>query len=116
MMRVFLRENHRIILLLISNTMTHYFVAQIKINDSAEYAKYLDEFDDIFSRYNGEYLAIDESPSLLEGSWDYTKSVLVRFKSKQDFEDWYYSDDYQRILKYRLNSAKCDTILIKGVE
>ena len=96
--------------------MIHYFVAQIKIHDPVEYEKYLENFDDIFSRFKGEYLAIDESPTLLEGTWDYTKSVLVKFNSKKDFEAWYYSEDYQNILKYRLNSSKCDTILLEGVE
>jgi uncharacterized protein (DUF1330 family) len=96
--------------------MTHYFIAQIKINDPDEYDMYLDKFDDIFSRYKGEYLAIDLSPTLLEGDWSYTKSVLIKFNSKKDFEDWYYSDDYQKILKHRLNASKCDTILIEGVD
>jgi uncharacterized protein (DUF1330 family) len=96
--------------------MTHYFVAQIKINDPVEYEKYLDKFDDIFSGYKGEYLAIDESPTLLEGHWDYTKSVLIKFRSKQDFEDWYYSADYQKILKHRLSASKCDTILVHGLD
>jgi uncharacterized protein (DUF1330 family) len=96
--------------------MTHYFAAQIRIEDPEEYEKYLEHFDEIFSRYNGEYLAIDESPVLLEGEWNYTKSVLVKFKSEKEFKDWYYSDDYQKILKHRLAAAKCDTILIKGIE
>jgi uncharacterized protein (DUF1330 family) len=96
--------------------MTHYFVAQIKINDPTEYDKYIENFDDIFSKYKGEYLAIDESPTLLEGIWDYTKSVLIKFNSRQDFEDWYYSKDYQKILKHRLSSAKCDTILLEGLD
>jgi uncharacterized protein (DUF1330 family) len=95
--------------------MSCYFVAQIRINDPAEYEKYLENFDEIFSGYKGRYLAIDESPSVLEGQWDYTKSVLVEFSSKKDFEDWYYSEDYQKILKYRLNAASCDTILLHGV-
>jgi len=96
--------------------MTHFFVAQIKINDPVEYDKYLERFDEIFSKYKGEYLAIDESPILLEGNWDYTKSVLIKFNSKTDFEDWYYSKDYQTILKHRLNAAKCDTILLEGID
>ena len=96
--------------------MKHYFVAQIKINDPAEYDKYLENFDDIFSKFKGDYLAIDESPTILEGSWNYTKSVLVKFNSKQDFEDWYYSEDYQKILVHRLKAAKCDTILLEGVD
>jgi uncharacterized protein (DUF1330 family) len=96
--------------------MKHYFVAQIKIHNPEEYEKYLDKFDDIFSKYKGEYLAIDESPTLLEGKWDYTKSVLVKFNSKKDFENWYYSADYQKILKHRLNSSKCDAILLEGLD
>jgi uncharacterized protein (DUF1330 family) len=96
--------------------MKHYFAAQIKINDQVEYDMYLEHFDEIFSRYKGQYLAIDENPTLLEGSWNYTKSVLVEFNSKKDFEDWYFSDDYQKILKHRLNSAKCDTILLEGLD
>lgn len=96
--------------------MIHYFVAQIKIHDPDEYDKYLEGFDDIFSKYKGEYLAIDENPVLLEGKWDYTKSVLIKFGSKEDFEQWYYSDDYQRILKHRLSASISDSILVEGVE
>jgi uncharacterized protein (DUF1330 family) len=96
--------------------MTHYFVAQIRIHDHEEYEKYLEKFDDIFSRYNGEYLAIDESPTLLEGTWKYTKSVLVKFNSEKEFENWYYSEDYQKILKHRLRAAECDTILLEGID
>ena len=96
--------------------MKHYFVAQIKINDNDEYERYLETFDGIFSKYNGKYLAIDESPTLLEGTWDYTKSVLVEFNTKDEFEAWYYSEEYQQILKYRLRAAKCDSILLEGLE
>ncbi len=96
--------------------MTHYFAAQIRIHDPEEYEKYLENFDEIFSQYKGEYLAIDESPTVLEGEWDYTKSVLVKFNSRQEFEDWYYSEDYQRILRYRLNASDCDTILLEGLD
>ena len=96
--------------------MVHYFAAQIKINDPEEYHKYLEHVDEVFSKFKGEYLAVDESPTLLEGDWSYTKSVLIKFNSKQEFEDWYYSDDYQMILKHRLNAAKCDTIVVKGLE
>jgi uncharacterized protein (DUF1330 family) len=52
--------------------MSSYFVAQINVHDYQEYEKYLESFDDIFSRYKGEYLAIDESPTLLEGEWSST--------------------------------------------
>lgn len=94
--------------------MMHYFVAQIKITDPSEYQKYLDSVDEVFSKYKGEYLAVDENPTILEGQWDYNKSIIIRFDSKKDFEDWYYSADYQNILKFRLKGSHCDSILVSG--
>ena len=94
--------------------MSLYFIANIKINDLNEYQKYVDEVDEIFSKYNGHYLAIDDNPLVLEGKWKYTRSVIIEFNNKADFENWYNSEDYQRILSYRLRAAQCDTILVEG--
>lgn len=96
--------------------MSYYFIAQIKINDEIEYKKYLDNAGGIFKKYNGEYLSIDNEPVILEGKWDYTRSVLIKFESKSDFEDWYNSNEYQEILAHRLKAANCDTILVKGLD
>lgn len=96
--------------------MNYYFIANIRIKDQNGYQKYLDKIDEVCDKYNIEYLVVDESPQILEGSWKYTKSVLIKFSSKEDFEKWYFSPEYQKILKHRLNSAECDTILVKGFE
>jgi uncharacterized protein (DUF1330 family) len=94
--------------------MSYYFIAQIRIHDEAEYRKYLDGTDRVFNKYRGRYLAVDRDPEVLEGNWDYSRSVLISFGSKEDFNAWYYSPEYQELLKYRLKGADCDTILLKG--
>ncbi len=97
--------------------MNYYFIANIKIEDPEEYQKYIDKSEEVFKKYNGKYLAVDNAPILLEGEWgDYTRTVLIEFKTKSDFEDWYNSDEYQAILKHRLNAANCDTILVQGLK
>lgn len=96
--------------------MGYFFVAQIRINDDQEYQKYIDKAGEVFKKYNGEYLSVDNNPIILEGKWDYTRTVLIKFKSEKDFENWYYSADYQKILKHRIKAADCDSILIKGLE
>jgi uncharacterized protein (DUF1330 family) len=96
--------------------MNYYFLANIRINNPKEYQLYLDKADAIFDKYNGEYLAVDESPAVLEGRWNYTKSVIIKFKNRHDFDEWYHSDEYQEILKFRLSASDCDSILIKGIE
>lgn len=96
--------------------MPYYFVANIRIHDPKEYQLYINEVEQVFSKFKGKYLAVDNDPQLLEGHRDYTRSVIIEFNSKADFDDWYNYDDYQRILKHRLKAAECDTILIKGLD
>lgn len=96
--------------------MSYYFIANIDIKDNEEYQKYIDKAGDIFAKYNGRYLAVDNAPTQLEGDWNYTRLVLIEFKTKSDFSSWYDSDDYQLILKHRLKGANCDTILAEGLK
>jgi len=95
--------------------MSYYLIAQIRINDESEYQEYINGSVEIFGKYNGKYLVVDNEPVLLEGDWNYTRTVLIRFDSMDDFDAWYKSDEYQKILQHRLKAADCDTILVKGL-
>lgn len=94
--------------------MSVYFMANIRINSDQEYQRYLDRSEEIFSRYRGTYLAVENKPRVMEGTWEYTRAVLIRFDRQEDFEAWYHSAEYQEILRYRLSASHCDSILIKG--
>ena len=93
--------------------MSAYFIANIRIHDEDEYQKYLKCVDDVFSNFNGKYLKVDNDPLILEGKWDYSRLVLIEFPDKELLNKWYYSDEYQDILKYRLAAADCDTIVVE---
>ena len=94
--------------------MSVYFMASIRITNEEEYQLYLDRSEEIFGRYKGSYLAVDNKPKVLEGEWNYTRAVLIRFDNQNDFDAWYRSEDYKEILKHRISAAECDTILIQG--
>lgn len=94
--------------------MSVYFMANILITNDQEYQSYLDHSEEIFARYKGSYLAVDNNPEVLEGEWKYSRAVLIRFDKQADFDAWYRSGEYQEILKYRLSASECDTILIQG--
>ncbi|NJK86474.1 MAG: DUF1330 domain-containing protein [Bacteroidales bacterium] len=95
--------------------MSYYFIARIQILNKQEYQKYLDKAESVFNKFNGKYLSVDNNTKVLEGHWDCTRTVLIEFASKKDFEKWYYSPEYQEILKFRLESADCNSALIKGL-
>lgn len=95
--------------------MSYYFIAQIEITDPAVYQKYLDNAGNVFRKFKGKYLVLDDRPTLLEGTWDYTRTVVIEFGSKEDFEDWYHSPEYGEILKFRLEGSLTNAIAVRGI-
>lgn len=93
-----------------------YFLANIRVTDEAIYQKYLDACDAVFAKYRGRYIAVDKAPRVLEGFWDYSRVVMIYFKTEADFNAWYASPDYQEIRRFRLDGADCDTILIRDLD
>jgi len=93
--------------------MSAYFVANIKVNDEEYYKNYLTLVNTVFQKFNGRYITVDENPEIIEGNWDYSRFVLIEFPDKESLKKWYYSSEYQEILKFRLLSAQCDTIIVE---
>lgn len=94
--------------------MYSYFIAQIKIHDWHEYESYLKGYDSIFRKYNGEVIAVDDNPIILEGAWPYTRTVIIRFTSQNETMRWYQSAEYQQLIKHRHKASKADIIIVKG--
>ena len=92
--------------------MSAYFIANIRIHDAAGFKEYLRLVEGVVGRYDGKYLAVDEHPEVLEGHWDYSRLVLIEFPDKESLKKWYDSDEYQEILRYRLDAADCDTVIV----
>lgn len=55
--------------------MSVYFIAQIQISDEEVYQKHLDSVHEVFKKFKGKYLAVDDSPMCLEGFWDDARIV-----------------------------------------
>jgi len=93
--------------------MSTFFIANVKIKNNANYLKYLEKVDAVFSKFNGKYLTVNKNLKILEGQWDYSLFVLIEFPDKCSFKNWYYSNEYQEILKLRLSGADCNTIIVE---
>ena len=95
--------------------MSYYFIAHIQIHNEIEYKKYTDKVTSTVTNFNGEYLAVDTDPAIIEGQSYSERCVIISFPTKNDFENWYNSKEYQNILPIRLNSANCRSILVRGI-
>lgn len=96
--------------------MSCFFIAQINIHDQAGYDKYLEGFDEVFSRFKGEVLVVDDQATILEGSWPYTRTVLIRFPDKREAEIWYKSAEYQKLARDRWQASIANIVLVEGGE
>ncbi len=75
------------------------------MHQPALYDRYLDGFDAVFERYEGEVLLVDDAPTVLEGEWPYTRLVLIRFPDEAALRRWYDSPEYQRLAQIRHQAA-----------
>lgn len=91
-----------------------YFSAHIRIHDNAEYARYLDRYDEAFAGTGGEVLAVDDAPRTLEGAPPAGRVVLIRFPDEAAFRSWYDSPAYREIVVHRQAASKTDAQLVTG--
>jgi uncharacterized protein (DUF1330 family) len=94
--------------------MSCYFIAQLTIHDRALYAKYEAGFDEIFARYEGKVVAVDDNPVALEGSPSCTRVVVIRFPSEAELRRWYDSPEYQALAALRWRAADGEVLLVHG--
>jgi len=94
--------------------MAVYLIAQILIHDRAEYDKYEAGFMDVWEKFDGKLLSVDDEPRVLEGEFEATRSVLLEFPTKEAAFAWAASDEYQAIAKHRHAASITNSIMVKS--
>ena len=64
------------------------------------------------ARHRGELLVVSEDPTVVEGEWPYTRTVLIRFPSAEAARAWYESPEYQDIAQHRFRGAKTNAVVV----
>ena len=96
--------------------MTVYIIAKFTIHDRSEYDQYESGFAEVFAKFDGKMLSVDEDPMVLSGDWQATRSVIIEFPSKQSASTWMMSDEYQAIAKHPNAGSTSTYILVNGLE
>ena len=91
-----------------------YIVAKVTINDEDTYGLYRAGFGAILRQYEGQLLAASRDPTIVEGEWSATTTVLLRFASREQALEWYNSEEYQELVQIRHAASTADIIAIDG--
>tara|TARA_Y100001970_G_C13790038_1_gene629784 strand:- start:82 stop:369 length:288 start_codon:yes stop_codon:yes gene_type:complete len=95
--------------------MTGYIIAQVNLKKKDGFKDYAYKVPETIKKYGGEYLVRAGEFMLLEGKWDFTRNVIIKFPSYKRALEWYNSDEYNQIKNLRLENSEGNLIIIKGV-
>ena len=91
-----------------------YMIAKLTITDQETYGEYRAGFGAVFQQFGGEIVAGSADPTVLEGEWEASNTVIIRFESRAEALAWYNSDGYQDLVRIRQSASTGDFILLDG--
>jgi len=96
--------------------MSVYAIAQASVDDQETLDEYVAAAMPILRAHQVKILSFDEAPTMIEGSVEHPRTVILEFDSEQAFHDWYQSAEYQAARKLRENASRGTFILVKGLD
>jgi len=95
--------------------MAGYVVTQIRnIKDQEIYKEYVSKVTPIVKKYGGEFLVRGGEFTTVEGRWDYSRNVVIKFPSYEKALEWYNSPELKPVKQMRLSNSESNGIIIKG--
>jgi uncharacterized protein (DUF1330 family) len=92
-----------------------FVIAQIAINDRNGYHSYETAgHQEIFDKFSAKLVGVDEQVEAVEGSWPFTRTVIIEFPSRQLARAWYDSDEYQAVVGLRHDSTTSNLVIVSG--
>ncbi len=61
-------------------------------------------------------LSVSTAPTVLEGQWHGTQTVVLEFESVEAAQAWYDSDAYAEAKPIRFEAANCNAVIVPGFE
>ncbi len=85
--------------------MSAYLIFTHKVTDADMLNNdYLPKAVETLGPYAPEILVVDENIEVIEGNSGNTRSVVLKFKDRDEAKRWYNSPEYQAIVNLRLDS------------
>jgi uncharacterized protein (DUF1330 family) len=92
-----------------------FVIVQIAINDRDGYHQYETAgHQEIFDKFSAKLVGLDENTEAVEGTWPFTRTVVIEFPNKELARAWYDSAEYQAVVGLRHDSATSNLVIVSG--
>ena len=95
--------------------MSGFAIFNIEVKKPEQYKEYVEKVKPIAEKFGGEYIVRGGGTKVLEGTWAYPRTVVIKFPSYEKALEWYNSDLYKPVKQIRLDNSIGNGIIIKGV-
>jgi uncharacterized protein (DUF1330 family) len=92
-----------------------FVIVQIAINDRDGYHQYeIAGHQEIFDKFGARVVGLDEDTEAVEGTWPFTRTVVIEFPNRELARAWYDSAEYQAVVGLRHDSATSNLVIVSG--
>ena len=95
--------------------MAAYLIGDVKLKDPEGYKPYQAGVPELIRRHDGEYLVRGGSYEVIEGAWQPTRIVVLRFPDRAAAQAFLDDPEYQPLKEIRHRVAQTDLVLVEGV-
>lgn len=96
--------------------MPCYSVGHITVHNPEGYKEYAAQVPATIAAHGGRYLVRGGNSNDVEGKMPHDRHVVLEFPTREALEGWYFSDEYQKILKIRLANSEGVMTFVDGFE
>ena len=95
--------------------MSGFAIFNIEIKKPEQYKEYIEKVKPIAEMYGGEYVVKAGETTIVEGTWTYPSTGVIKFPSYEKALEWNNSEKYKPKKQIRLENSIGNGIIIKGV-
>ncbi|MCC6210165.1 MAG: DUF1330 domain-containing protein [Burkholderiales bacterium] len=94
--------------------MAAYVIAEVDVQDAAQYDEYRKLVPATIAGHGGRFLVRGGAVETKEGGWAPRRLVVLEFPTMDQARKWYHSAEYAPALAIRLKAAKTRLLLVEG--
>ena len=95
--------------------MPAYVIVNVDIKDQVAFEDYVRNVPAIVRKFGGEYLAVSDTPEVMEGNWQPHRLVLVRFPDMNAARSFSNAAEYQPWKKLRQRATNSEMVALEGL-
>ena len=94
--------------------MAVYLIVNVDVKDPSAYEQYKAEVPALIRKHGGEYLVRGGNFQVIEGDWQPSRLVLLRFPDKESVLAFFSDPEYQPLKDLRQRVTKTDIVMLEG--